>query len=144
MVIVTGTVLAVAPLAMPAYKLIAKIIQEAETSSQNKEECSHLVERLSGLHKLLPGLQQRAPGWAEGLARLSDTLGVAYELVVDCQKWRVRRFTPAGVLAARFDKVNRRINAHLIDFTAYCQVADGTTVLLPLATTPASHSLTGL
>ena len=148
MAVTTATALALAPLAFPAGKLIAKIIQEAEKSSQNKEECGHLAGRLSSIHKLLPRLQQQEPWAAEELARLSGTLNDAHELVVAVQKWSGRRkFTRTG-LAERFRLVNSRIDSHLIDITAFCQVdkkgcPDSTGVPLPLPAT-ASRSLTGL
>jgi hypothetical protein len=109
--IVLETTSAVVGLALPAIKLIEKILQAAPKATQNKAECDDLEGRLSVLRKLLLRLRLEGPEAPEALCGLCDALREAHELVDACQNGK---HAFSGDLAERFSRVNRRIDSHLI------------------------------
>ncbi|KAM3371024.1 hypothetical protein ACQJBY_018405 [Aegilops geniculata] len=113
-----------AAVARLVFVLISDITKAAEKARQNKVECEHLKGRVSHIGRLLHRLKLQDPEVAEALAGLRDTLLMAHDLVVACQKSNgLKKLLCAGEQAARFKKVNDRIDSHLLDIQLLSQIS---------------------
>ncbi|VAH37820.1 unnamed protein product [Triticum turgidum subsp. durum] len=113
-----------AAVARLVFVLISDITKAAEKARENKVECEHLKGRVSHIGRLLHRLKLQDPEVAEALAGLRDTLLMAHDLVVACQKSNgLKKLFCAGEQAAKFKKVNDRIDSHLLDIQLLSQIS---------------------
>ncbi|CAN6244405.1 unnamed protein product [Urochloa humidicola] len=110
------------PGAAEALRLVATIVQAAQTARRNKRTCRRLARRVEMVGELL-----QQPQWSEmmtargrtatsrPLAALEETLRRAHQLVASCQgAGATRRFLMGAKHAAKLRSVEEEIDSYLL------------------------------